>query len=663
MGRNIPQRLRLLSVCFLAAFCQASALGQSDNPRATGEGQPQSVPDAVTQHPGFILGQRANLVIGARIISPMLVIVRSTDDYLDALAQWSTRAIFPILIDDGSDAAQENIARFVRAFEPEVVVRWNSATDAPVSTIRERTERAIRAAWDIEAEKPIIEAWRAIGYTPCAVIIASEQHAPWTAAAALGAARGLPIAWIDRRPGNPNAIMTPEEARSIADHASNLASDLGLSWRALADDIDGVAICLRIPGRIREQGGNNDAFLALTDVVGRHADGSRWAYAGWIFGDEATSAYQAMCSIFLNTNSAWLFDGYRPDFAPPYNLARAADAFEQSGWELTFTPAEAGHRNAWRQRTQRSIDAGFIHVNSAGHSNWFNLSDQRVYASDIPPLQRPAIVHFIHSFSAQSPANDTTIAARFLDHGAFAYVGSMHEPTLGAFLPLDNLMARLGIGMPLGAAARIDGAPEWRIQIFGDPLTSLVRRGERRVETTPPENTRPLRDLIREQLRDRNIPDAVRNMAMLGQDAQIIRLARATLADFTNNGDDSGLDREGIAQLARAALPVAFRNGDTEIFAQLYLALDPADAKRHDLRAMLWQIMRPELRGGDPTPLHVSLLRAHVRNDSMVEDAAELRSAIERVHGSAAVADFYTRLIDRAPNDRIRNQLTRDSPR
>ena len=663
MGMNIPHRLRLLGACFLAAFCHAPALGQSDSPPTTGEGQPQSIPDAVARHPGFLLGQRANSVITARRINPIVVIVDSTDDYLSALQLWSPRAIFPILIDDGSDAAQENIARFVRAFEPGSIVRWSDTADAPVSTIPERVERAVRAAWDIDAETPLIDGWRAIGLTPCAIALTSEQHAPWTAAAALSAARGMPIAWIDRRPGNPNAIMTPEDARSIADAASTLANDLGLSWRALADDIDAVAVCLRIPGRIREQGGDNDAFRALTDVIGRHADGSRWAYAGWIFADEAASAYQAMCSIFLNTNSAWLFDGYAPDFAPPYNLARAAGAFEQSGWEITFTPAEAGHRNAWRQRTQRGINAGFIHVNSAGHSNWFNLSDQRVYASDIPALNRPAIVHFIHSFSAQSPANEATIAGRFLDHGAYAYVGSMHEPTLGAFLPLDNLMARLGVGMPLGAAARIDGAPEWRIQIFGDPLASLVRRGERLAEASPPENARPLRDLIREQLRDRDIPNAVRNMAMLGQDAQVIRLARATLADFTSKGDDSDLGRDDIAKLARAALPVAFRNGDAELFAQLYLALDPADAERHDLRAMLWQIMRPEIRSGDPTPLHVSLLRAHVRGESMVEDAAELRSAIERVHGSAAVADFYGRLIDRAPNDRIRNQLTRDSPR
>ena len=80
---------------------------------------------------------------------PTVVIVPGGDSYIEAIAQWTPQARFPVLIDDGSARAREDIARFVRAFKPPQVVRWERAGEAAATT-RERIEGAVRAVWSAQ---------------------------------------------------------------------------------------------------------------------------------------------------------------------------------------------------------------------------------------------------------------------------------------------------------------------------------------------------------------------------------------------------------------------------------------------------------------------------------------------------------------------------------
>lgn len=632
--------------------------GPGASAQSAGDPQPSA---QQPPHPAILLGQRAATILHTRTVNPILVIVDSPEDYLDALALWSRDVFFPILIDDDTDRAAQNIARFIRAFEPADVVRW-TPTNPGQGPIPERVEKAVASVWGVENEGALTQAIRNGGVPPGGVVLTSEAHGAWTAGAAFAAARALPIVWIDQRPADPNAIMPPERVRDFQTAITTRLDALGYSWNTLADDIDAIALCLRVPGRIRDESGDNESLRALTDLIGRHDTGRRWAWASWIFDDAAPSAYQAMCSLFLVPNSAWLFDGYEPGFAPPYALDRAAAGFIQNDWTTTFTPAQAGNRNAWRQRTRTGIDAGLIHVNSAGFADWFNLNKQRTYYSDIPTLVRPAIVNFIHSFSAQYPDRPTTIAGRFLHQGAFTYIGAMHEPTLGAFMPLEVFIARLALAMPIAAAARIDDADAWRIQIIGDPLFVLAQPRRRLDEPIIPEDAQNLNDILISQLRNADLAAGARTLAISARDDDLLRLAASALARFHDRETEATISPDQISSIARAALPVAALRTDADLFARLYLVLDQDARQRDDLRALLWQVLRPEITRADPDPLHIALLREHVRTHTIVQDARELREPLRRVHGEAAVADFYARLIDRTTNERVRNELSQDAP-
>src|SRR5690606_22496469 len=62
----------------------------------------------------------------ALAVAPVVVICPDEASCLDAIRMWSPRLRFPVLIDDGSHDAAADIARFVRAFEPEQVLWFES---------------------------------------------------------------------------------------------------------------------------------------------------------------------------------------------------------------------------------------------------------------------------------------------------------------------------------------------------------------------------------------------------------------------------------------------------------------------------------------------------------------------------------------------------------
>src|SRR5262245_59910925 len=88
------------------------------------EAKPAQDPRATP--PQVVLGQRVLQVQHVASVCNTVVIVSDAPSYVGAIAKWTPVRKFPVLIDDGTPAARENIARFVRAFKPAHVVRWSA---------------------------------------------------------------------------------------------------------------------------------------------------------------------------------------------------------------------------------------------------------------------------------------------------------------------------------------------------------------------------------------------------------------------------------------------------------------------------------------------------------------------------------------------------------
>ena len=194
----------------------------------------------------------------------------------------------------------------------------------------------------------------------------------------------------------------------------------------------------------------------MTDVLGRDDDELRFAYVGWIFGDEARSAYVAMCSLFLPRSRATFIHTYAEigEFRL-YEVQTAATSLREQGFDVGTRGRDELSLADWLASLQAGIDADLVLMNTRGGSDWFQLTDQRGAAADVPMLKSPAAVHYIHSWSMQSPTHPATIAQRWLEHGAYAYVGSMQEPYLAAFEKPTELARQWLAGAPFLPSARV----------------------------------------------------------------------------------------------------------------------------------------------------------------------------------------------------------------
>ncbi|MEM1164840.1 MAG: hypothetical protein AAGI30_00955 [Planctomycetota bacterium] len=608
------------------------------------QGPPISTDGAKVQaefEAGLRLGARAASVRARLAVAPMVVIVSDPRTYLAVLEQWSIERRFPVLIDDGTMGARDDIARFVRAFEPERVVLHPPAgiVDRPLP---DAAERVIRSAWNGDDDTTTREAWNTVGLTPMGIVVASDDDPAWTAAIALAAGRGQPIAWVGAIGTSLNGSLREASIDQLRTAATRAADAHELAWQGLGDDVDAVTLCLTLPS------GTGGGPLALTDVLPRHESGDRWAFAGLIAGSEAEAAYDAMCALFLRAERAWMFDGYPASFAAPYQLGGVESVFDQLKIDAQVFPSSSADR--WRALTRRGVDAGLIHVNTRGQSTWFDLEPGRLTSDELPMLRRPAAVHFIHSFSARSMGDRRTLGRRWLDAGAFSYTGSVHEPLLSAFVPAEVLVRRLGGGMPIGAAMRIDGAGAWKINLFGDPLWMLVGPHPGRAEVDARLDGVPSADAVfADALRGQDFARAARLLVMLGRDDDVTQLV--TAIDVDENTVVS-------PELAVEAFGAAVRTGRGELAASLFERMPPDSQREPGVAAMLWTALADEFRpGGDATML--ALMSAHVPDADLPMNAKRLEPHLRRALGGAAVRAMYERLIEQTESEGLRARLRR----
>jgi hypothetical protein len=185
-----------------------------------------------------------------------------------------------------------------------------------------------------------------------------------------------------------------------------------------------------------------------------------------------------MCSLFLQPESAVLFNGY-DETSPPwsdYAMRLAAPALST----VMKTSHVSGPKEATIQGWHETFDPinrfGLVMINSQGSPTSFTIQGGPGSTSDVP-LSIPTIVLMIHSFSAERPDDPDTIAGRWLANGAYLYFGSMHEPYLQSFrnprLVVDAMAEHIPLVVALRMTTNEPFHQPWRLVFLGDPLYKL----------------------------------------------------------------------------------------------------------------------------------------------------------------------------------------------
>ena len=366
--------------------------------------------------PGFRLGIRVLTHRHARQASPVLVIVDTPSAYVKAVAGWDERTIYPVLIDDGSWQAAENIGRFVRGFKPEKIVRLPSDdTDALPQDRAERQEyldRTLASIWgqgraNVAADEVISELVSHLQFAvhmPPGIVVADVNDPAWTAGLALAAGHAQPIMWYDRSKiyNLAGGTLSQEQTANLLGAIETRLEELGVAWEGLGDTIDAVTIAMNLPVKCQlDMGEKKGERFALTDVIGLHraltsarmTNLQRWAWSGQIFGNESEAAYRAMCSLFLQPSQAWIFDGY-PSSGPwnAYDGTLTEENLGKANLPATLFDDPRNGVESWLASTTQPLEADVVFVNTKGLAEYFDLEPGRAYASDVPVLDLFRIV-------------------------------------------------------------------------------------------------------------------------------------------------------------------------------------------------------------------------------------------------------------------------------
>ncbi|MFO0887768.1 MAG: hypothetical protein U0790_01340 [Isosphaeraceae bacterium] len=493
-------------------------------------------------------GWRQALEPGRRVVD-QVYLVPDVPSFLRAIAAWDERSFFPILIDDPAWSLP-----FLRAFRPARVVRFRPdpaetpgaapASRPGASGGRGTPRDASRAEW-IDALRAVSLAWtgdgipdrelppatrvpRQLGKAPPGIVLSHPGSPTLAAAVALAAGRFQPLVElepVDRPPsgGRPGEkastlgfadVLSQAEALVLARRVELLAEAVAGPSRRLADACDFLTLAGDWPYRYRNEveGGPARGEHALDDLIGRvlqAEDGgvatsrSRWAFCGRIPGGPSAGVYRAMCALFLQPERAFLWNTYGGvGIWASYQMTDAAIRLEG----CLAGPEPPVHRAgveaslaAWHEALDPTSRFGLFLVNSSGSPRHFAIAGGPGRPSDLP-RGAPAVVAFVHSFSAADPLDAQTLAGRWLENGAYIYYGSMNEPFLSAFRTPSLVAEFAAAGWPLSAALR-EGEAEpfgrpWRLVYLGDPLYTLRRPEEetgRPAERLPPGPWQPLR--------------------------------------------------------------------------------------------------------------------------------------------------------------------------
>jgi len=433
-----------------------------------------------------------------REVVDQLVLVADVPTFFSALAAWDGRTFYPILIDDPRWTLP-----FAEAFRPSRILRWPTTPrgvgSGPVDEWGAAGE-AVSRAW-VEDEPGQVDLPppgarpRDLGRTPPGLVLSHPGSPALAGAAALAAGRFQPLVRVgrvvteDRReePLGFAATLTEEQAIAFARRVEARVASVAKSYGDLGDDVDFLTLAGDWPFRYdsRRGSGMNRGDRAVDDLLGRElppgtadVDGARrrWAYTGRLLGDAPASVYRAMAALFLQPESALLWNTYGGGHPwSDYDVAGAATILRliRPAADVRAHAGSLADLAAWRAAIEGPGGRDLLMMNSSGSPVRFTIAGGPGLTGDVP-LDGTSAVSLIHSFSAADPTDPDTIAGRFLDRGAFIYYGSMNEPYLISFR-VPYILAQLMVAeVPLGAAFR-QGPGEgfgfpWRLVYLGDPF-------------------------------------------------------------------------------------------------------------------------------------------------------------------------------------------------
>jgi len=601
------------------------------------------------------LGARAHILRESQQVVDAVMIVQNPADAARVIGSWGGLNRLPVLIDDGSLLAAENIARFVRAFKPRTVLYWapddteSWPTDIPGSAKRmvETLGLSLKRDGSLGTMSEVVVAMREAGIGPNGVVVVDPDDKAWIAGLALAAGR-MQLLVFANGTGRVNGDLTGTEMRQLASTIETQLKVIGAKWENIADEVDSVTLVANSALRVNLGVDGKDA-KALTDLIGRHRGGigNRWAWSGAVFGDSQTALYRVMCGLFLPADSAWLFDGYgRGDPWDLYDATSASKILEQNGYAVEVHDTPANRVRDWRKAVEGGIDADLALINSRGNMTFFQLGDGKAQAGDIPLLDSPIAVHIVHSWSSRAPGTSRSVAGRWFEHGAYLFYGSVDEPFLSAFVQTPKVAGRLLAGYPFGAGVRHDTSPPWKLNVLGDPLVTFIpnsKAGQRLDADVAFDTARPLSDIVPEALRSGDFAGAIRMLTIEGRDSEAARLSSALLRDRPEVvGNDAAF---------WMILPL-YRAGNYGLMADAYNRIDPERQKTLLLQDALWHAGRSVLAMGSDTRME-GLLRRNIREWQEDSDAIELAAHISARAGQKEAASFLEEI---APTIKDKNR-------
>jgi len=446
--------------------------------------KPFQLPASAKQEPWPIqTGLRAAIVRAKIPTVNRVVLVPDEATFLAAIQKWNLKGNWPILIEDDKYAPM-----FLQRFQPEEIVRLPSIKEQlpKGKQLQELMLSAAATAWNATDTQTLKAKWTQLGWEPPGVVITSENDPARSAAVALAAAHGQPLVFLEGNFGKPNQTLNNTQWKTLQRAITKAVESTGFFYSQLADPIDTITIVRELAVKYQSPQ-KKDEQLAVTDGLGRHFNGERWAAVGWIYGSEVRSIYQAMCAIFLDSQTAMLYDSYPKEGNwAKYEMEEAASGLKTIGLNVELVQKPESSLEKWRSLASKPWTFDLILMNSKGYPKSFQVGNGDASVEDLPKLQFPAAIHMIHSWSASDPDDTNTVAGRWLVNGAYAYVGSVHEPFLSAFIPPKLMVDRLKRGTPFLIAARQLQSPAWKVATIGDPLMSITKPRQRIPPTQQP---------------------------------------------------------------------------------------------------------------------------------------------------------------------------------
>lgn len=641
----------VLSALLIASLTLGAGAQDSPTPDEPNQGTPQtrvvSITDALratreSAEPIRRAGLSSALIERTTRVVPVVAIVDSPGAYLDAIGAWEAPIRFPVLYDDGSARSREDIARFIRAFKPERVIRATGPTGSSWSKDPDERREAIESAmtrslsdratsWSDE-----LDTMKDSGLIAPGVVAIDPSDPLWAGGLALAAARYQRLVFVDA-PGKPNSDLDPKAADILARTIERALKDADLSYTEIGDDIDAVTLAIQMSVRIKTGPDTHD-IVATTDRIGRadtNGSGPRWGYATQLFGNTSSGVYQAMCAIFLPIDSAWIWDGYQNtgDWAK-YDGTLASQYLNSAGFQTDLHDEPRNTSANFKLNSAVPLNSSLLLMNSKGSKAYYDLPGIHEGAGspgDLPILNIPASLHMVHSFSLAQPVSPRTVGGRWLERGVYLYAGSTDEPYLNGFVPTPDVTRRLLGQLTFASAVRYDGAnPVWKIVVLGDALKTFGPVPEPDPElldilSVAGDN---LDDRAKSRLTSEDFEGAVLDLITLGRDDDVARLSRALLKDRPESITDP---------LALGAINAALRAGDHELVLDLFETLDPDSRKDRIALDSLWLAARSRIaRLNDQRAL--TLLRTHLRQSQEVQDAEELAMILKRDSLPSAVS-------------------------